>query len=99
MMKKPYAKPMLYAESFALVEHIAGGCAHVTNFGNQCPISEAGVVFFTSEAAGCNGDGISMIEFQYGEGSAANVTVEQLIGMNIQCYNSFADFSLLFTSA
>ena len=89
---------MLYAESFALAEHISAGCGYVTNFGNQCPISEAGVVFFTTVNT-CSEDGVSMIEFQYGEGSAANATVEQLIAMNIQCYNSFADFSLLFTSA
>lgn len=98
-MKKQYAKPMLYAESFVLAEHISAGCAYITNFGNQCPINEAGVIFFTSPDVGCNPDGISMIEFEYGEGSAANATVEQLIAMNIQCYNSFADFTQLFTSA
>ena len=26
-MKKVYEKPMLYAESYELVEHVAGGCA------------------------------------------------------------------------
>lgn len=27
MMKKAYEKPMLYAESYELMEHVAGGCA------------------------------------------------------------------------
>ena len=26
-MKKVYEKPMLYAESYELAEHVAGGCA------------------------------------------------------------------------
>ena len=89
---------MLYAESFSLVEHISAGCAFVTNFGNQCPITEAGVTFFTNETA-CSPDGVSMINFHYGDNYAANASVEDLIGMNIQCYNSFRDFSTLFTSA
>ena len=89
---------MLYAESFALVEHISAGCGYITNFGNQCPISEAGVIFFTNaEGSGCNEDAWILME---GAGVApGTATVEQLIGMNIRCYNSFADFTQLFTSA
>ena len=98
MMKKAYVKPALYAESFALAEHIAGGCAYVTNFGNQCPISEAGVIFFTNaQGSGCNDDAISM--FTFAGVDPANASITDLQGMNIQCYNSFADFSQLFTSA
>lgn len=97
-MKKAYTKPLIYVESFEMTEHISKGCGYLTNFGNQCPISEAGVVFFTSTGSGCNQDGINMIEFDYGPGSAASATVEDLIKMNIQCYNSFADFSKLFNS-
>ena len=97
-MRKAYQKPVLYAESYALAEHISQTCAFQTNFGNQCPITEYGVTFFTSSTSGCNEDGISMIEFKYGDGSAANVTVEQLIGLRPTCYNSFSDFSQLYTS-
>ena len=96
-MKKAYTKPLLFIESFRMMDHIAKGCGYTTNFGNQCPINEAGVTFFTSVDA-CSEDGVSMIEFKYGEGSAANITVEQLIGLNVTCYNSFADFSQLFNS-
>ncbi len=87
----------MYAEPFALEEHISS-CAYRTNFGNQCPIYEAGVVFFTTVAA-CSEDGVSMINFHYNDETyAAHATVEDLIGMDITCYNSFADFSQLFTS-
>ena len=36
-MKKEYVKPVLFAESFSLSEHISGGCVYVTNFGKQLP--------------------------------------------------------------
>ena len=94
---KVYQKPALYAESYALAEHISQSCVFQTNFGNQCPITDAGVTFFTTASA-CSEDGVSMIEFKYGPGSAATVTVEQLIGLNIQCYNSLQDYHQLFTS-
>ena len=95
-MKKAYTKPLIYVESFEMTEHISKGCDYHTNFGNQCPISEAGVVFFTSTGSGCNNDGISM--FTFAGIDPENATVEDLIGMNIQCYNSLRDFSLLYTS-
>lgn len=94
---KVYQKPVLYAESYALAEHISQSCVFQTNFGNQCPITDAGVTFFTTVDT-CSEDGVSMIEFKYGPGSAAEVTVEQLIGLNIQCYNSLQDYHQLFTS-
>ena len=92
---KEYKKPMLYAESYALAEHISQSCVFQTNFGNQCPITDAGVTFFTTVET-CSEDGVSMIEFKYG--SAKNATVEDLIGLNIQCYNSLLDYHQLFTS-
>ncbi len=98
-MKSAYIKPMLYAEAFALAEHIAGGCAYVTNFGNTCPIDEAGVVFFTSaQGSGCNEDAINMMTFNGID--PATASVEDIIQkINPTCYNSFADFTALFTSA
>ena len=94
---KVYQKPALYAESYALAEHISQSCVFQTNFGNQCPIVDAGVTFFTTVSA-CSEDGVSMIEFKYGKGYAENATIEDLIAMNIQCYNSLQDYHQLFTS-
>lgn len=95
-MKRTYIKPVLYAEAFALAEHIAQACVFVTNFGNNCPIEEAGMTFFNTTPS-CSEDAISMMEFA--GVSAETATVEQLMGMNIKCYNSFRDFNTLFTSA
>lgn len=97
-MKSAYIKPMLYAETYTLAEHISQGCAYVTNFGNSCPISEAGVIFFTNaKDSGCNDD--AFILMRGANIDPASATIDQLKGMNIQCYNSFADFNQLFTSA
>ena len=94
---KVYQKPALYAESYALAEHISQSCVFQTNFGNQCPITDAGVTFFTSaENSGCNDDGIGM--FTFAGVDPAEATIEDLIRMNIQCYNSLQDYHQLFTS-
>ena len=94
-MKKAYQKPVLYAEAYMLADHISQSCAYQTNFGNQCPITDAGVTFFTTPEA-CSEDGVSMFEFA--GINPAEATIEDLIGMNIQCYNSLTDFHQLFTS-
>ena len=96
---KEYKKPMLYAESYALAEHISQSCAYQTNFGNQCPISDAGVVFFTrsNETCAASEDGQSMISFAGLD--PENVTVEQIINVvKPTCYNSLQDYHQLFTS-
>ena len=92
---KVYQKPALYAESYALAEHISQSCVFQTNFGNQCPITDAGVTFFTTVSA-CSEDGVSMFEFAGKNPETA--TIEDLIDMNIQCYNSLQDYHQLFTS-
>ncbi len=95
-MKKQYHKPALFAEAFSVAEHISS-CVSQTNFGNQCPIADAGVIFFTSMESGCNEDGISMLEFA--GVVPADATVEDLINkVNPECYNSLTDYHQLFTS-
>ena len=94
---KVYQKPVLYAESYALAEHISQSCVFQTNFGNQCPITDAGVTFFTTVET-CSEDGVSMINFKYGPNYAPQATVEDLIALNIECYNSLQDYHQLFTS-
>ena len=94
-MKKAYVKPALYAESFALAEHISAGCGYVANFGNGCPITVEGITYFTSEIS-CSPKAVAIFEANNIDPNSA--TVETLMGMNIQCYNSFVDFNMLFTS-
>ena len=84
-----------YAEPFALEEHISS-CAYRTNFGNQCPITDAGVTFFTNEPD-CSEDGVNM--FVFAGIDPAQATVEDLINkVNPECYNSLQDYHQLFTS-
>ena len=94
-MKRHYTKPMLYAERFALVEHISQSCAFVTNFGNGCPIEEGGMRFFTT-ASVCSDDAVSM--WQFAGVTPENATIQDLSKLNIRCYNSFRDFNALYTS-
>ena len=92
-MRKQYAKPKLYAERFALVEHISGGCAYVTYFGNGCPIAEADITFFNTS---CGTEVAGMWEFAGVNPDLAKL--EDLSKLNVQCYNSFRDLNTLFTS-
>ena len=96
-MKKTYSKPFLYAESYALVEHISQSCGMVTNFGNTCPVGDGGLVFFQSLDMGCNEDGISAIEFAGYD--PKTISMEDLIQkINPTCYNSFSEYAQMYTS-
>lgn len=95
-MKQEYQKPVLYVESFTLANHIAGGCGYKTNFGNGCPIEEAGMTFFVNEES-CSEDAV-LLWIGAGVMDESQRTVENLSLLNIKCYNSFADFTQLFNS-
>lgn len=98
-MRKQYAKPMLYAESFTLVEHISAGCGWVSNFGVDCPLNDDGLIVFARDGV-CSPDAISMIQFAMGEDyDLSGFTMEDMIKkVNPRCYNSFAEYSQLYTS-
>ena len=49
-MKKPYEKPMLYAESFTLVEHIASACEGAIDFGTPVNAQDMSCGFKLSES-------------------------------------------------
>ncbi len=86
-MKEVYAKPQLYAEAFALVEHVSAGCAYMAQFSNDCQITVDGITFFTSDA-GCNDqDGFDLLD------GNQNATLEDFYALNQKCYNSFVDFT------
>lgn len=96
-MKKAYAKPRLYAESFELLEHISAGCGVIAQFGTDCGIVDGLVTFFAADPP-CNEDGISAVEFKFGDG-ASSATLDDFINqLQPQCYNSFADYNLLINS-
>lgn len=84
-MKKDYAKPQLYAEAFALVEHVSAGCAYEAHFSNDCQIELDGITYFTS-AANCSDDGILLL-------GKDDAEMADFYAMNLRCYNSFVDFT------
>lgn len=96
-MKKVYAKPLLYAETFEMVEHISKGCGVLANFGGDaCTITVDGLTFFTSADA-CSADAVSMLEFAGYDGSQDPVRF--LIDVvDPTCYNSLTDFHQMFIS-
>ena len=97
-MKKAYAKPVLYAESFELVEHISATCAYRINFGVTCAYEEDDTTFFTVDP--CSSDAISMISNAFpGTEDLTSLSMEQIINkLNVQCYNSFGDLNMLYIS-
>ena len=87
-MKQSYTKPTLYAETFQLVEHVAGECGaniqgHNFNSITSCGITDStGTSFFQSGVTNC--------------GSELMVDSEDelkfiLQNLHISCYNSAMD--------
>lgn len=88
---------MLYAEAFALAEHVAA-CGWVTTFGVNCPLATDVMTFFT-QAPNCDDDAISMIRFSMGTDDLSGFSMNEMINqVKPTCYNSLNDFSQLFTS-
>ena len=92
LAKKQYSQPVIYAERFALAEHISS-CLYTANLGNGCPIAEADITFFNTS---CGTEVAGMWEFAGVNPDLAKL--EDLSKLNVQCYNSFRDLNTLFTS-
>lgn len=98
-MKKAYAKPMLYAESFELVEHISKGCGVIASFGGDCQLEADGYTFFTSSEYGCEADAVSMMENAgYNPETVADAVKFFINNVQATCYNSLTDFNLMYIS-
>ncbi len=92
-MKKTYEKPMLLAESFELVEHIAGGC----KVG-----ADAGASYTTSDVCTYDNDGIQLFQSSTpcaldwieddDDDSIEKSNMSSWTGLlNDICYNAFID--------
>lgn len=102
-MRKAYQKPQLYAESFELMEHVAGPCNGLENNkgdgfrvthrnGTDCGIVDAGLRLFQSGTNDC-GNIDSTLEFYEVD------TIDQLMSLvSAKCYNAFLPDSNLFAS-
>ena len=96
-MKKPYQKPRVYAESFALLEHIASCTANtdVTNVTyrdrNSCTYNDMNVTLFNVDASG---NGLNGCVNEYFDPAMESFD-EYLASFKPEngggCYNSFAD--------
>lgn len=96
-MKKQYAKPKLYAESFRLVEHISQ-CAWGLSFGTDCALQVGSEVFFTQVGL-CSESAVNLISFAM-PGDLSDYTADEILNtMQPECYNgTFAEYSALHAS-
>ena len=91
-MKKTYQKPLLFAETFKLVEHVAGDCtgfngSYQTNSANiwMCMLTDGdGSTVFISDTNAC---GDADTQFDYND-----------IDRDLQCYNVFIEGSRIYGS-
>lgn len=95
-MKKAYEKPVLYKESFQLMEHIAGNCIVNDGFAGahhrrieDCSYTDDNLELFYSAGNGCD---MSLYPDDVTPGDGA------LEKIGIACYNSFLMVSNLFAS-
>ena len=89
---------LLFAEQFAMNEHISKGCGVLANFGGDCKLQVDELIFFTSAEYGCNEDGINVLQFAgYNEDTPDSVTF-LIETVNPTCYNSLTDFHQMFIS-
>ena len=91
-MKKEYSKPLLYAEKFELVEHIANcnvpngdfsGANNTSNNIDNCSYDIGGAVLFK------NYDNCA--DFWMFSDAGVTPSLEAARDLNVQCYNSFFD--------
>ena len=102
-MKKPYVKPQLYAESYELVEHIAGNCATPDSFSGAmhrdstpggCGYDIGSIVIFGSGWSACGDEEFQeMLEWAGATGSTPADVAQEL---GLECYNSMYSASTSF---
>lgn len=94
-MKKQYTKPALFAERFALAEHIAG-CQTVVNFDvGSCGAIKINDMTLFSTSCGAWSDSWWQAN---GVESVGDQTFEKLDELGIDCYNAATSSSALFVS-
>ena len=94
-MKKQYHQPKLYAETFALAEHIGANCTTIMTFGVGCVYGDdtAGTMFATEA---CGTDAMEM--WQNFSPTPDDWTMENVGQLGLDCYNTFSNFSKTYTS-
>ncbi len=96
-MKKIYQKPMAYAESFIMVEHVASGCVVDKDHGvyagyldnTNCAFVDSNIVIFPDTTV-CKGMDLGLFD-----------NVEDFLDPNqnvLECYNTFSGNGTPFVS-
>ncbi len=93
-MKKVYSKPALYAETFELVEHVAGDCIVNDGFAGalhrgpeSCGYRDSNITLFTGDLSDC-ADAAELFALA-GASPSTDLSV-----INMECYNSFLSGNL-----
>lgn len=93
-MKKVYTKPSLFAERFALAEHIAG-CSNVVNFDmDSCGAIKINDMTLFNTGCGSYSDSW----WEANDVAPGERSFEKLDELGIQCYNAATSPSALFVS-
>lgn len=89
-MKKAYGKPMLFAESFELVEHIAGDCRVNDNFegakfhnSGECRYEDGNISLFLSADHLCD-------SYLFNN-AGLEISIPNVPYLGMKCYNAFLD--------
>ena len=89
-MKKTYTKPVLYAETFQPVEHIALNCVPSPNVNatdaTACYYQDANLSLFNDGVTGCTNEGW---EIEWGE--SLTEFLKRMTEGGMMCYNAFSN--------
>lgn len=104
-MKKVYTKPLVYAETFELLEHVAGDCLVNDGFAGAlhrssttCGYRDKNVTLFSGDVGDC-----AMAESMFSFAGVSMPTTAEaanaaLAALHMECYNSFLATGQLFAS-
>lgn len=92
-MKRQYHRPELFAESFALMEHISQSCAFPTNHSQTCQFEDKNTVYFNT-TVGCEDADL----LWDGVADPATASYADLANLNYDCYNAPTNFTVLVSS-
>ena len=97
-MKKTYQKPVLFAESFRLVDCIAANCGkgdasmstvHPYQSATACTYTDDGLTIFTDSGIGCD---MSWYDEEIYQGDL-NAFISDMQNGSTNCYNAFSSGS------
>lgn len=95
-MKKKYQKPVLFAESFQLVDSIAANCGkgdhstastHPYQSATACTYTDGGMTLFASEGIGCD---MTYYDEDVYQGDYDQFVKDMMSQYGVECYGAFS---------